>query len=139
MMSLTVRLLILWALCIVLGTLAPFDFRAMSTFNEGSFRFLQYGPHERAPFHFLFNVILFVPLGALLHHEAQRHVPKVRPLVIFTTVTGLLISLTIEYLQGYLPSRDSSLIDVVANTTGALMGAFGDKAWGVGVERGFNR
>jgi VanZ family protein len=52
---------------------------------------------------------------------------------------GLLISLAVEYAQAFLPSRDSSLIDVLANTTGALIGVTADLKWGGIVEAYLNR
>ena len=43
--------------------------------------------------------------------------------VVLAVVAGFVVSFVIEYLQAYLPSRDSSLRDLVANTTGTLIGA----------------
>ena len=39
------------------------------------------------------------------------------------TLVGGLLSLTVEFLQYYIPRRDSSLTDVITNTTGSLLGA----------------
>ncbi len=38
-------------------------------------------------------------------------------------VAGLVISLSIELLQVYLPSRDSSLLDLIMNALGSVIGA----------------
>ena len=43
-------------------------------------------------------------------------------------VVGFGVSFAIEYLQAYLPSRDSSLRDLVTNTAGTLIGALA-AAW----------
>src|SRR4029453_656978 len=139
MISVSVRLLILWALFVVLGTLAPFDFRTMPSIHEGTFKLFQYGSYERDPVHFALNLIFFAPLGALIHHEGKRRQLKVRSILILTAAVGLLLSLTVEYFQRYLPSRDSSLIDVLANTAGGLMGVFGGRAWGASVETRLDR
>jgi VanZ family protein len=136
MMSVSVRLLILWALFVVLGTLAPFDFGAMSAAH--SFKLFD-GSHERDPLHFALNLILFMPLGALLHHEGQRRSSRLQSILILTGVLSLLLSLTVEYIQRYIPSRDSSLIDVLANTAGGVIGALGDRAWRASLETGLNR
>ncbi len=65
---------------------------------------------------FLLNIVLFVPLGALLATLVRRR---------RVAVIGLawLVSLTIEIVQGtLLPGRTSSALDVAANTLGAVVG-----------------
>ena len=48
--------------------------------------------------------------------------------VILTVVAGFVVSFAIEYLQAYLPSRDSSLRDLVCNTMGTAIGTIA-AAW----------
>jgi hypothetical protein len=48
---------------------------------------------------------------------------KIIGLVLLTVVAGFVVSFAIEYLQAYLPSRDSSLRDLICNTVGTAMGA----------------
>src|SRR5262249_35842721 len=132
MMSVSVRLLIAWTLFAVLGTLAPFDFTGIP--QENPFNLFQYNANELGPVHFALNLIFFMPLAALLHHEATRRQSNRRSTLILTTSAALILSLTVEYLQRYLPSRDSSLIDVLANTSGGVLGFFLDRAWGETVQ-----
>ena len=72
----------------------------------------------------IINILGFVPLGfflcAYLYHA--KHLGKVRALVL-TVVLGAITSLVIELLQAYLPSRDSSLLDIIDNTLGTALGA----------------
>jgi VanZ family protein len=138
-MSVSARLVMVWGLVILAGTLAPFDFASLVEVHTHSSKMFQYGSFERDPFDFLFNMLLFMPLGTLLHHEGQRRSFTLRHVVILTAATGLLLSTTIEYLQAFLPSRDSSLIDVLSNTAGAVMGVHLDRAWGASVEGYFDR
>ena len=71
----------------------------------------------------MLNVAAFVPLGWLLA-QGIRDVaasPRARRLVVvgFCAV----MSFGVETLQYFLPSRYSSLVDVLANSAGALIGA----------------
>jgi VanZ family protein len=66
------------------------------------------------------NVIGFVPFGFcfyawLLAHKARW--PAQRAVVL-----GFLVSLTIEVLQAYLPTRDSGTTDILTNTLGTYSG-----------------
>ena len=131
MRSVSSRLLMLWLLCIVAGTLAPFDFAREG--GEHGVRMLAYGAFERDPVHFVFNVLLYMPLGALFY-EARRRSNKVVPVVIMAGMAGLSISLTIECLQAFLPTRDSSLVDLLANTVGSMIGVLADRQWGTAAE-----
>jgi VanZ family protein len=51
--------------------------------------------------------------------------PRLRavPAVLAATVAGILLSITMEALQSYLPTRIPSLVDVLSNGAGALIGA----------------
>lgn len=42
---------------------------------------------------------------------------------------GVALSLAVELTQAWLPTRDSSMADLIANTAGAGMGAGGGIAW----------
>jgi hypothetical protein len=61
------------------------------------------------------NVLLFVPLGAALALAGSGRRRAV--------TTGLLVTLTVETLQGtVIPGRDPALGDIVMNTLGTLLG-----------------
>jgi len=64
---------------------------------------------------FALNIVLFLPLGALLRLLGRR--------TSTATAVGALLSLGIESAQMYIPSRHPSQLDVLANTLGALLGA----------------
>ncbi len=67
------------------------------------------------------NVAGFVPLGFFFaaYFSLVRPVPRPRVMVL---VLGLTISLAIETLQYFLPTRDSSMTDVLTNTLGTVVG-----------------
>jgi glycopeptide antibiotics resistance protein len=70
------------------------------------------------------NVIGFVPWGVsfAICLQARRTMDSTRTIAL-STLTAFGISLFIEILQVYLPSRDSSLLDLIMNTFGGLIGA----------------
>jgi VanZ family protein len=71
------------------------------------------------------NILGFIPLGLFLC--AYLGVAKqysARNAFVLTIVLGALTSLGIELLQVFLPSRDSSLLDLVNNVVGTTVGAF---------------
>jgi VanZ family protein len=138
-MTVSRRLLLVWLLCIIAGTLAPYDFGAAPTGQGGALHAFATGSYEQDPMHFAFNLLMFVPLGALLHHEARRRAVSLPVVMLLAGTAGLLISSAVEYAQVFLPSRDSSLIDVLANTTGALIGVTADITWGGLVEASVSR
>jgi glycopeptide antibiotics resistance protein len=66
---------------------------------------------------FTANILLFVPLGALVASLLMR------PLWWASAVIGLTFSLVAEFTQEvFLPGRTGSAGDLVANTAGALLG-----------------
>ena len=90
-----VRLTAAWVVVIGLTTLAPFSFA------PGDRRpLLLFDRYQQDPIDFVANVLLFVPLGALLRKSStgQRSIAA-------CMAAGGLLSLMAECLQGWLPSR----------------------------------
>jgi VanZ family protein len=67
------------------------------------------------------NVIGFVPLGWFFYayFSATRFVKRAS---LLTVITGTLVSLTIEVLQAYIPTRASGMTDIITNTLGTYVG-----------------
>jgi hypothetical protein len=69
------------------------------------------------------NIVGFVPFG-FFGYAYLRHVRRLGKIETTLTIIalGAITSLTIELLQAHLPSRDSSLLDVIDNTLGTNLG-----------------
>ena len=61
------------------------------------------------------NLLLFMPLGAALAVCGVKRLPLV--------ASGFALSLTVEFLQQWIPGRDPSVGDIVSNTISTLLGA----------------
>lgn len=86
-------------------------------------------------FDLVINVVAYAPLGFLATLALDR--PNHRYLApLLATVFAVLVSLSMETTQSWLPSRVPSLLDLVCNSVGALLGAV--IAWRIG-ERLFVR
>ena len=70
----------------------------------------------------LINVLAFIPLGFLLAGHFHRRDLALKNALLFSIIIGFLISLTIEVLQAFLPSRNSSMTDLIMNTIGTAIG-----------------
>jgi len=69
------------------------------------------------------NIIGFMPFGFFFAAFILKVTPFSRRLVyIITLLLGATISLTIELLQAFLPTRTSSFMDLICNTTGTALG-----------------
>jgi hypothetical protein len=66
------------------------------------------------------NIAGFVPLGLCFY--ACFGTVRVRRPALLTIAFAFLVSLAIEILQGFLPTRDSGTTDIITNTLGAWVG-----------------
>lgn len=67
------------------------------------------------------NVILFVPFGFLMYTFLWQR--GIRRRIFITVLAGGMLSLTIEFLQLFIHSRDTALHDLVNNMLGSGIGA----------------
>ncbi len=79
-------------------------------------------PHYWTWFDLVVNVIGYVPLGGL---SVLALYPRVRGVwaVLITSALGILLAVTLEALQSYLPSRVPSNLDLMTNSLGVIVGA----------------
>lgn len=115
-------------LCIVILTLAPFDFRFESGVSliEAVNRF----SHRSSTDDWIANVLLYMPLGFSL--AAWLWVKKVSRSAQFVCVLfcAFGISATVEILQIFLPLRVAASTDIYANSGGGLLGLLCFNRWG---------
>jgi VanZ family protein len=72
----------------------------------------------------LANIIGFLPFGFTLCGFLSSFRPtRIQIMIVFTTVICGGLSLSIESLQAFLPTRDSSMTDVITNLLGGALGA----------------
>jgi hypothetical protein len=67
------------------------------------------------------NLVGFVPLGVMLVLVGAR-APRTNPLISAVLIAAL-VSLLIEVLQAWIPTRSSSALDLTLNTMGGALGA----------------
>lgn len=71
----------------------------------------------------IINLLGFIPLGFFFAAFLLKIMGGKRlPAFMFTAILGIAISLLIEISQAYLPTRDSSLLDVAMNSAGTILG-----------------
>lgn len=73
-------------------------------------------------FDFAVNCIAYIPFGFLLAYMLRGRGPAVHVLL-SATLTGLALSVMMEYAQMYFPTRVSSNSDLLSNSIGAFCGA----------------
>lgn len=140
-----------WSKDLAPQLVAKEDTRALYLFNEGEGRVVHNqvpsGPDLRIPEQYfvlhkkflepfwkefrpnwafarnvILNVVAFVPLGFVFcgYFSSVRALNRPRLLAI---ILGGAVSLTVEILQSYLPTRESGTLDIITNTIGTAGGA----------------
>jgi VanZ family protein len=93
-------------------------------------------PRYWTGFDLLVNVLAYIPLGALISRVFvyQRKHLVWAPFFGFlvAALLGAALSIFLEGLQTYLPSRRPQLLDVISNTGGAMIGGFLASAYAQG-------
>lgn len=117
-----------YLLLVVYASLYPFaDWRVP---NDEAARFLFAGwPSYVVASDVVLNILAYMPVGLLLTLLWMGRVPRWLAVVLSVTA-GMLLSLSIEFAQAYLPTRIASIDDVLTNSIGALWGAAAALMWG---------
>jgi VanZ family protein len=115
-------LALLYGLAIVYASLQPF---AHWMAPEPGTPFFLLAPRSAywTRFDVVLNVLAYLPFGFLVALIPRRRRPAVRAAI--AVATGAALSFCLETTQMFLPSRDASALDLVANTAGMLLGALG--------------
>jgi VanZ family protein len=123
-------LLVLYCLFILYGSFIPFSVTTDPDVVRHNLSVVQLFPFQDGKRNFSIpdvssNVVLFVPLGFLLVGSGLKcSPPGARTLSIMASVAlAAAFSTIIEIGQLFSPGRTGSLLDVEANTTGAVVGA----------------
>jgi glycopeptide antibiotics resistance protein len=116
-----------YAAFVVYATLLPFQFTADTAALAQKTHWINWNPlvlktGEPTPIaDVVINILFFVPLGFIgVHGQRLR---AVRDLVLRSTLAGAALSLGVETLQFFTPSRNPATSDVLTNGAGAALGA----------------
>ena len=117
------RILIASIAGILLLTLYPFRFNCQPYGSSTTFPFLlgKSGKQPALREAFL-NVLLFVPFGFGLSRKLWNQGRSRVKTFLLVLGAGALLSYSIEFMQFYIPPRDSGWHDIFTNTTGAAFG-----------------
>jgi glycopeptide antibiotics resistance protein len=117
------RILILAAAGILFLTLYPFEFSLHTRLPVGASPFfLGRGDKGGGARDIILNILLFMPFGFALGTKLRRKSKSWLAALVWTWGAGALLSYGIEFLQIYIPARDSGWEDVLTNSTGSAIG-----------------
>ncbi|MBD2295356.1 VanZ family protein [Anabaena sphaerica FACHB-251] len=114
-------------LVIVIATLYPFNFSLPHSFSVTDF-FASFN-HVSSFQDQVNNVLLFMPLGFYCANFLQKLKIRILLQIIIVLVLSAGLSLTVETLQIFLPSRSPTPADIVNNTLGGGLGLLGFYFW----------
>ncbi len=118
-------LALLYGLAIAYASLQPFA-HWMAPLPGAAFFVIAPWPPYWTRFDVIANVTAYVPFGFFVALAARRRRPLARMAVAMGIGAGL--SFALETAQMYLPSRDASTLDLLANVGGTALGALGGVA-----------
>jgi exosortase len=72
----------------------------------------------------LVNVVGLIPLGFLLAGYLNRRRVFLKKTLLVSAILGIGLSIVIEFLQAFLPTRNSNMFNVIMNGIGTILGAF---------------
>ncbi len=110
------RLIISGVLLVLVATLSPFEFSLDLSAKEFANRF----NHRSDAQDLISNILLFLPLGFGLTWLTEKS--KLRGTLLLVLATSSALSLAVEGLQIFLPSRSPSPVDLLTNSLGGLLG-----------------
>ena len=118
------RALLGLVICVVVyASLYPFAFHSVaSSFTTALFRTWRASLGVFLPGDFVANLLFYVPLGAAAYFAIDPAYPAAHR-ICAATLIALLLSTTLEMIQLFDSIRDSSLLDILTNSTGAFGGA----------------
>lgn len=112
---------------VVVATLFPFNF---SRLEGGSLRdFFGNFKHSSHLGDKVKNVFLFIPFGFSLTCLLQRRRLSALAQIVLVTAFSFILSFTVETLQIFLPSRETSPADLVTNSLGGFVGSLCFYIW----------
>lgn len=125
------RILLLALAGILFLTLFPFRFTLQGKLPPGSTPFLL-GAGEKPDglLDIFLNVLLFIPFGFGVAEKLIERGWSRKQSFLTTWIAGSFLSYVIEFLQLYIPTRDSGWEDVFTNGSGAAVGALFFISWG---------
>jgi len=117
------RILLLSLLGIAYLTLFPFEFHsAPALATAGSPFLLGISLKQPRAMDFFLNVLLFVPFGFGLAANRHRRAGSRWISFLLALSLGAAVSYLVEFLQLYIPTRDSGWEDVISNSLGSVGG-----------------
>lgn len=108
-----------YLLLIVYGTLFPFQ---NWQWHSISLSLMLDWPEHLLRFDIFLNFFIYFPLGFLIVALLRPRVSLFLAVVI-ASLTGFCLSIMLEFGQSFLPSRHSTIVDVVFNGAGVIIGA----------------